>query len=161
VSELDQKWNEAERAAKDIERLWRENIAYLEGIQYTVSNADKILNVMGVNAGSRSRLVDNQLLDLGRRLLARLDQPKFEPNAYAITDDPADQKASKLCHASLRWFYNRKKVAAEKRTALWWLIPCGNVYLEPYYDPDAGKQVPTPQKGEDGELKTQPMVENG
>src|SRR6266480_3741460 len=74
-AELDEKFKQAERIQKDMERLWKENLAFLEGIQMMVSNQAIMVNIQGHTSHGRERMVDNRILDNARRLHARLDQP--------------------------------------------------------------------------------------
>jgi len=149
---------EAARSQRDQERLWRENIAFIESIQWLHTVEDRLINTAGRTRRGRVRLTDNRLGDYARRLHARLQQVRYAPSVVADTDDPGDQKAAKAAHGALRWFYRRRKVAQEKRLADWWIVATGQCYLEAYYDPDAGPRMPLPvvRKDEQGQTVVGP-----
>lgn len=154
VSELDQKWAMAEQAARDTFRLWRENIAFIEGVQWIRSRDGLMLNVQGVSR-NRIRVPDNRLLDHARRLHARLDQVAYSPTAIADSLDEGDKQAARAAGAILRWFNRKTSIRPERRKINWWLVVCGQAYIEAYFDPQAGPLVEVPVLDENG----QPVLE--
>ena len=139
---MQRRYGQAERNQKNTEQIWKENIAYCEGLQYLAVQQGVMVNTTG---HAQDRIVDNRILDMVRRLHARLDQPAYVPSVEAITDDPQDHEAAKAGHALLRNFYHRRKMPREKRLALWWLIACGHFFAEPFYDATGGKKVTVPK----------------
>lgn len=152
ISELEGKYAEAEQAQRDLEKIWAENIAFLEGIQWLRTLNQQVINTAGLVKGGRQRITDNRLLDFTRRLISRMVQVQYRPEVTADTDDPGDKKSAKAARGALRWFERRKKVAQRKLEAAWWIAATDICYIETYFDPDAGPMREVPVVDEAGDV---------
>lgn len=159
VTDLEQKWAMADRYMADTFRLWKENIAFIEGMQWIRSRDNSMLNVQGANR-NRIRLVDNRLLDHARRLHARLDQVSYAPTVVADSTDDGDKAAARMAQAALRWFDRKKKVRQERRKVNWWIVVCGQGYTEQFFDPQAGPLVDVPEIDPETKLPVQVPIQN-
>lgn len=148
LGELEQKRTQADNAMKDTYRLWKENIAFIEGMQWIRVRESAMLNVQGISR-NRIRIADNRLLDHARRLHARLDEVRYKPTVIADTLDDGDKMAARAAQGALRWFDRKREVSKERRRVNWWVVVCGQAYVEAYYDPQAGPVLPVPELGPD------------
>src|SRR2546428_14031982 len=91
LADLNEKFNQAQMSQRDMFRIWKENIAFIEGLQW-VRSAQGIgmINLQYVTK-NRIRITDNRLLDDARRLHARLCQTRYNPSVTADTNDSAVQ----------------------------------------------------------------------
>src|SRR5712692_9845453 len=80
IQEWEARYEEAKRTMTEQERMWKENIAFLLGFQWIRSDARNMLNIVGVVAKGRQRLVASPVQDQARRLHARLDQVRYMPS---------------------------------------------------------------------------------
>src|SRR5438105_4904579 len=94
IADLQDRWNMADRSQREMDRAWKESIAFLEGMQWVVSGQNFLLNVQGVQPKGKERVTDNRVLDHARRLHARLDRPAYEPYVLATSDDPVDHEGA-------------------------------------------------------------------
>lgn len=164
LAELEQRRTQAENAMKDTFRLWKENIAFIEGMQWIRVRESAMLNVQGISR-NRIRIADNKLLDHARRLHARLDQVTYLPTVQAETMDDGDKLAARSAQAALRWFDRKKGVRKERRKVNWWIVVCGQAYVEAFFDPQGGPliEVPSgemePAVDDSGEPVTEPLTD--
>ena len=149
VEELEQKWSMADNAVKDTFRLWKENISFIEGMQWIRVRESAMLNVQGISR-NRIRIADNRLLDHARRLHARLDQVSYSPTVVADSLDDGDRQAARAGGGLLRWFDKKFGVKRERRHLNWWVVVCGQGYVETYFDPQAGNLVSVPELDTEG-----------
>ena len=150
ITQLEQKRAGAERAARDTFRLWKENVAFIDGMQWLRVREGGMLNVQGISRG-RIRITDNRLQDHARRLHARLDQVSYSPIVIADSLDDGDKASARLAGAALKWFDRRKRVRQVRRRVNWWIVVCGQAYVEAFFDPQAGPLVDVPAKDEAGQ----------
>lgn len=158
ISDLDLKWAQSDQALKDTFRLWKENISFIEGMQWIRVRESAMLNVQGISR-NRIRIADNRLLDHARRLHARLDQVSYSPTAIADSLDDGDRQAARAAQATLRWFDRRKHVRKERRKVNWWIVVCGQAYVEAFFDPQGGPLVEVPETGPDGQPVMEPALD--
>lgn len=159
VAELDLKWAQADIAAKDTFRLWKENISFIEGMQWLRVQQGAMLNVQGISR-NRIRIADNRLLDHARRLHARLDQVSYSPTVIADSLDDGDKQSARAAQAVLRWFDRRKHVRKERRKVNWWIVVCGQAYVESFFDPQGGPLIEVPELGPDGQPVMEPALDD-
>lgn len=159
VSELDLKWGQADLAMRDTFRLWKENISFIEGMQWIRVRESAMLNVQGISR-NRIRISDNRLLDHARRLHARLDQVSYAPTVISDSLDDGDKQSARAAQAALRWFDRRKQVRKERRKLNWWIVVCGQGYAESFFDPQGGPLVSVPEVGPDGKTVMEPAVDD-
>ena len=160
VAQLDQKWGQADRLMKDTHRLWKENISFIEGMQWIRVRESAMLNVQGVSR-NRIRIADNRLLDHARRLHARLDQVSYAPTVMSDSLDDGDRQSARAAQALVRWFERAKKVRKERRKVNWWIVVCGQAYVEAFFDPQGGPLVEVPDVGENGQPALEAATDDG
>src|SRR5579864_8721594 len=96
--------DEGDRARRGVEKLWKECIAFIEGVQHIIADLQSPvwLNVQANAPPGSERVVNNVLFDHGRRLHAQLTRPSFAPTVSAMTDMPEDYDAARLGQALCR-----------------------------------------------------------
>jgi hypothetical protein len=143
VKHIKEKKEESKRGMDSLFRLARENIGFVEGIQWTGTNRQGVpVNMQGSAPPGTTRVIDNRTFDMARRLHARLDQPTYKPSATALTEIPQDHDAARAADDILRHLYYETKFNRRKRSMIWWEIAAGWFYIEAYFDPMAGPRIP-------------------
>ena len=159
VNDLDLKYAGAERLMRDTHRLWKENISFIEGMQWIKVRESAMLNVQGMSR-NRIRIADNRLLDHARRLHARLDQVSYAPTVISDSLDDGDRQSARAAQGLVRWFERTKKVRKERRKINWWIVVCGQAYVECFFDPQGGPLVEVPETDEAGQPVQEQAVDD-
>jgi hypothetical protein len=133
--------DEGDRARRGVEKLWKECIAFIEGVQHIIADLQSPvwLNVQANAPPGSERVVNNVLFDHGRRLHAQLTRPSFAPTVSAMTDMPEDYDAARLGQALCRNAFHLQRVSQIKRALTWWIIVPGCCWVETYFDRTEGR----------------------
>ncbi|MCD6194267.1 MAG: hypothetical protein J7L26_12520 [Candidatus Aminicenantes bacterium] len=135
VQHAEYEWKEG-TVVKELHGLWRENIAWFYGDQYTVYNPNSNeLEDISKYVDREVKNVYNRILPLCRQIHGEINYPHsfyVEPN----TTEPEDIKAAKLGSIYLeytntdpKWRFSRKVSRAK-----WWAIVTGNVYWKEFWN---------------------------
>ncbi len=134
--------DEGDRARRGVEKLWKECIAFVEGVQHIIADLQSPvwLNVQANAKPGAERIVNNVLFDHVRRAHAQLTRPSFAPTASAMTDMPEDYDAARIGQALCRNAYHLQRVPVIKRGITLYILVPGCCWVETYFDPTEGKR---------------------
>ena len=141
-AEIDAKFNTVERAWKKQQMRMYKNIAFLIGKQYVftdVANA-KLIDVLTLTRNKKKvRMVINKIQPTIRILLSKLLRVQPILTAEANTEETEDIQSAKVSDLAFNWAWQHLLVEKQKIEWLTWMLTCGVAYMQPYFNPSAGK----------------------
>lgn len=134
------KIDEAKTAKAVEEKQWDLNLKFLEGNQH-LSYDKNLQSWLTVRTNDNLPTI-NLLLPLYRNLVSRL--VAAYPGVVVMPASPSydDILKSQSSEAALRYYWSEENIEAIVNELVQWIIPCGNVLLHTYYDPDKQKICP-------------------
>ena len=120
-----------------ITRIWDLCLHYLEGRQHLVYDRSMSNYVVGRELqGNRQRATINLLLNLYRNIISRLSINYPSVAVLPASPTPDDIVKAKSSETALHYYWNSADCKQLLEKAIKWLVSCGNVGLNTYYDPD-------------------------
>lgn len=135
--------------------LWAECLAFVQGRQFVYRNATSraVLNEMetfegGVKPKYRARTVRNRILGF---VLGEISAGTQRVPQYDVTPTTGDSEAINAADIGehvLDYLYQFLKLRSETVMAYYYAVVCGEGFLRPYWNRDAGRRLPTPDPEE-------------
>ena len=122
------------------EKQWNLNLRFLEGNQH--QSQDNNLATLNIGKRSNNLPTINLLLPLYRNLVSRL--VSAYPGVVVMPASPSQDDIVKAqsSEAALRYYWAEEDMSDIVNQIVQWIVPCGNVLIHTYYDPDRNKICP-------------------
>lgn len=123
-----------------VTRTWDLSLLYLQGKQNI--RYDKSLQqflALRSNPG-RNKLIINMILNIYRAVVARLSMNYPSVSVLPSSNSESDIQKAQASEQALKYVFHADKQKDKLEKAIEWLVSCGNVGIQEYYDP-ADKKV--------------------
>lgn len=123
-----------------VTRTWDLSLLYLQGKQNI--RYDKSLQqflALRSNPG-RNKLIINMILNIYRAVVSRLSMNYPSVSVLPASNSEQDIHKAQASEQALKYIFHADKQKDKLEKAIEWLVSCGNVGLQEYYDP-ADKKV--------------------
>jgi hypothetical protein len=134
--------DEGRQAMEPIFITWTQNLLFLAGLQWWAY--DKLTGAFLPQRSPKwkEKPVRNLLVPYFKHVMAKLTKNRPRSKSVPASTDPEDIQAGLLGDDVLKAKWIELKVTRILKRAIAWLIGCGNVYLQPFWNEDSGLLVP-------------------
>lgn len=126
-------YQKSRRARRPMERDWYLNLAFLNGEQYVEFVLETNRLVPLVNDEGNVRALRNAMFKIARNERAKLMKVPLQPICLPLSDEQDDLMQAKIGTAFFKWLMHQWKFERRLRTAYYWVIATGNVFLKWYW----------------------------
>lgn len=124
----------SKRARRPMERDWYLNLAFLNGEQYVnyVMETNRLVP-LDVQDNGGVRAMRNVMFKIARNERAKLMKVPLMPITLPLSDEQDDLIQARIGTAYFKWLMHQWKFERRLRTAYYWVIATGNVFMKWYW----------------------------